>query len=702
MPFFFLQAGKNFEAFADLCKAKIVAAGEVAFTIGKNQKVTVSAANPFSAATGISKFSVILKTPTTPGASSSSPRMHDRGQPSSSCATSPVTLEPSPIIEAYVLPPHNMWPFLTPKVSKQDLTTDRNVLFWRRNATDDKRVAATRDAVFQQRGKIIWIGTPGIGKTAAMDFFLMEALQQLHAGTSPFQRIVVRAGVWAWVVSKSGVSVRVAEYSAETLKEFNALLERLPDGNDTCAIFDLQEDEADPHVPYPMLSSTSSRDAENTFKTVCKTAARFAVVSPWTCEELVAAAVFRTWVTKPAHGQSIASSTELERKLTDEAKVTQERFLQVGGLPRFVLGTKMSFDKRVDDQRPYLSAKSSAFTKPPHVDEFSVSSVPPFAKFLVAPCTNCDHDPFACSEATLVPLSSEAIRVIAEMDISTDPIVRRLLTTGTLGANVAEEIALAALQRRLASRLPQHLQTSAWRLYQDCGSKPLVELKNTSATDLFPPLPEMPYVVRQRFIEADVTTLSADCVYKGETKGGFGVLAVADFVQVLHATRTVRLFQVSLSPPEKHRPISMSALKKLIEKLQIAERKYSVELVYVMEASRFEKGKTRGIRFGDVDVDSSAVHPSSASAHASSSVDGEDTDANKSRSMTFHVADAAKRLQSTTKFSTLVVVANLVPGIMPVLVSASRLSPRNTERFFGFWLLRFQGKAGRTCMRSLH
>ena len=79
-------------------------------------------------------------------------------------------------IDALLLPEDMIWPsFLA---SKQRGSGFKNIYLQRQTAVDINRRKISLD-ILRKRGKVVWAGSPGIGKSCDINFILMELLRHL-------------------------------------------------------------------------------------------------------------------------------------------------------------------------------------------------------------------------------------------------------------------------------------------------------------------------------------------------------------------------------------------------------------------------------------------------------------------------------------------------------------------------------------------
>lgn len=617
---------------------------------GKSVKVQTSALGVRigeEAAERIVKYSVIVDART--AADTGVPRL-----PSAS---------PSPTLEAYVLPRGVSWPFLSEGVSKQRRTSARNVLFIRTSPVDRARLDATREQLLQ--GEIvIWLGTSGIGKTAAADLLLMQILQRLHVHRGYPRHLVLRAGAKAWTMSSSPSSstsvaaaagamsepaadasaVTVREEGDCTLSQLRAVVSSL--GCDrTCAVLELEELELDPHLDCAALVTGLSRDARQTFKTILKSGAARSVVSPWSREELLAAGLFAQLAassatlspTAPAaasieahtsdsrDGSRVANrgarmqrlelQRELQQAIDSKAEEVDGRFVKVGGLPRFVLGSQAVYQARLDDQD---LEPAGGRTYPKHAEAFfaeadfrrlDVYNVPSSAQYLLAPFADPVAHPFTIRSAYFDFLTKAAL--IAYNETPWSPGLQRYLELAASESR-ASAIATRAAERIVSGALlcdngfPERFRLKHWRFFKDQG--PSAPVQPLPMGDTHPLVKEAEALtrfqdVRGRFVLGNFTALDSTCLYTGTAGFPGEQMALADCLQVVPGRNLVRLFQVSFSPPHKHKPILLSTLREFAMKLQLPET-YNIEFVFLTDANLVpEAGPTlkrvRGIPFAE-------------------------------------------------------------------------------------------------------
>ena len=181
---------------------------------------------------------------------------------------------------------------------------------------------------------MVWIGTPGIGKSSATNYMLLHYLP--HMGEEGWPReillrvsdmLVVFRMETAWNGSRR-VNVEVKKCSTlfdlydhcEAFRRFkyNSVSER------PLLLLDLQEEESDPKAEsVNVFSSQSSRDADDAFKTYVKNGGfNWILAQPWSRTQVLDST--RLWYRLNGGGLSFLS----DGALSEEAAVTMmdERF----------------------------------------------------------------------------------------------------------------------------------------------------------------------------------------------------------------------------------------------------------------------------------------------------------------------------------------------------------------------------------------
>lgn len=250
-----------------------------------------------------------------------------------------------PLLTASIIP--DTWPLFWARPGETQSTgrTPR-ILYQRQSPTDRARIdhviEVMRNAVKKRFPNIIgWIGSPGIAKSGDLNEVLRYFLQ--HMGERRFPRLVglrINGIVVMWRWNEETKTIKVKEELGEAgarnslyqvtqfLHKYNGLLLLVPEENDppfTLACTTL--------VVLP--NSNANRMLEYNTK---KEPVRWMVAGSWGTDECQAAA----WV------EFMTGRRDLGSSWPAVASTVAERWSNVGGIPRFVLGTDDRYQKQAE------------------------------------------------------------------------------------------------------------------------------------------------------------------------------------------------------------------------------------------------------------------------------------------------------------------------------------------------------------------
>ncbi len=238
----------------------------------------------------------------------------------------------------------------------------------------------------EDQKKVVWVGTPGIGKSSAMNYMLLHYLP--HMGEEGWPReillrvsdmLVVFRMETAWNGSRRvNAEIRECTDLDELSKQcktfmrfkYNSVSER------PLLLLDLKEKESDPDAIFVnVFSSQSSRDANNAFKTYDKDGGlSWILAQPWSRTQVLD--ITRLWYRLNEGGLSFLSGGAL----TEAAAVNMMdgRFEYCGGRLRYLL-------KPANKYTAYCKDLMSFSVKPfEDIEKTSVFNLPSGLKFFLS------------------------------------------------------------------------------------------------------------------------------------------------------------------------------------------------------------------------------------------------------------------------------------------------------------------------------
>lgn len=459
----------------------------------------------------------------------------------------------TPVLQAHVLPVP--WPLFG--ASKQDLAVAKNVYFHRLGKPHQGRCKETLRLLKEGR-KVAWLGAPGIGKSAGMNFVLTECVR--HLGDDGWPRQValrVETDLTTFAYTADG-TITVEVISVDKLEDLLGISKALK-RNDGVLLVELGEEDRGMKLHCGAFFTVSNRDADEQFKELDKGGLYWLLDDPWSLEELTAAALCLL-----ATGERHLGAT-----LPEVTTTVKSRYAQVGGLPRFVLGGEDMFKKRCLQQvgvTPVSLFKDFSNNR--------IYSVTWGAKFFMAPTIQPDVaiptlDNHHWSWQFLSRKRALAARMLAE----TMPLAVLALEQYGLLHQVEETMVSSALLGD--SDLAPRYRLQHWEWYADGQSA-----KTVPPTGFHGRLQSLT-TFDGRMYRGDVRTLADDVLYQSAGSQ----MMVGDCFFVSHSTKRVFMLQVSARPPSQH-PFQVSNIIKIRDALRLSgEDVYHLVLVYVNDWS---------------------------------------------------------------------------------------------------------------------
>jgi hypothetical protein len=301
------------------------------------------------------------------------------------------------VLRAFVLPGDLKWGFSN--ASKQDGSRRQNVLFRRLGDIHQERRELTLKAL-REGGKVMWIGTPGIGKTTSMFDLAMILIQHLGEDGWP-KKVAVRVEdeVRVHTLAVDGV-VHIRSHIIDGPSNIECALGRTFKEAGGVLLLEMEEEEryfapfCGTFLTQPnRLKRGRGRTDYRSFRRT--SGSHLLVVDPWSESEVKALA------------QCIDA---------DGVEDIMTRFALVGGVPRCLV-TNMDFEKRwgrilaVEDSNLLGDTKGT----------LDPTSVPPNFSLLVAPAVDQERDfggdiadRHNILNAKFVPLSQHTAELLAE------------------------------------------------------------------------------------------------------------------------------------------------------------------------------------------------------------------------------------------------------------------------------------------------
>jgi hypothetical protein len=174
---------------------------------------------------------------------------------------------------AWKMPEDCVAPFLT---SKQALTIGRDVLVFRAKPSSlSRREQVLQLILMNEPMSSAIIGLPRIGKTTELNYYAIKLFHELGRDETRLKVLLLRIGtlIYDCTYDTSSKSIKVEEYPCEDLRALNTHCKRFYkefNFGEVVLVLDLQEDEIDPKINLPFITSLSSREARLVLKTEIK------------------------------------------------------------------------------------------------------------------------------------------------------------------------------------------------------------------------------------------------------------------------------------------------------------------------------------------------------------------------------------------------------------------------------------------------
>jgi hypothetical protein len=198
-------------------------------------------------------------------------------------------------VEIYKLPSDLIWPTMYfPKQSTKESYIFPEFIIRRMNHMHRHRVNATLNRLWYRpndfsvlRTMVLWVGSPGCGKSVAVSEIILECILKLdgigkkNIGTTWqfFLRINTSIGKFYFNSETNRVNFRLYDFdSVEFLISY--LKREYKSNKNSFVIYEMNEKEICPIIEMPFLLSTSCRDLEDNFKHIDKSEHAYYLYDP--------------------------------------------------------------------------------------------------------------------------------------------------------------------------------------------------------------------------------------------------------------------------------------------------------------------------------------------------------------------------------------------------------------------------------------
>jgi hypothetical protein len=167
-------------------------------------------------------------------------------------------------------------PFLMPNSSKQAFTEGRNVYFRRIGVTSVTRQKQILGFILQDcPSSCAVLGLPRVGKTCELNYYTIKLFQEMGRKETRLKVLLLRIGVSIYncKYDKDLKRMKVTEHYCQNIQELNSQCDYFfskYNYGEVILVLDLVEDEIDPKINLPFITSLSSRDVNTVLKSTDK------------------------------------------------------------------------------------------------------------------------------------------------------------------------------------------------------------------------------------------------------------------------------------------------------------------------------------------------------------------------------------------------------------------------------------------------
>ena len=491
-------------------------------------------------------------------------------------------------IDAYVLPKSVLkWPSFYD--SKQKNTYACEVLCVHTDMMNSVRRKMIVDYVLLGYDSIT-MGPAGIGKSSESNFMLLEFLRNIGEEGYP-RHVLYRIPdkcVFEFSLDAGNKPVAKRIPNTETIGDVYRITTQYNRKN-SVIIFEVAEHDIDPKSKIPCIVTASSRDIDNTFKTMTKGGAM-------------------QFLSEPASAKQLKEQMKAIKLLSEDSgefktlslkrclEIIEERVSIVGPVSRYVFSSDYFVlrKKAIDDGcTPFFNV----------LDELSVKNIADNAKYYIAPFFKEGSTipkysasmPDSSDIYTFEFLSPYCQNAIAN-SVKTAKIVELLRhCRDKLDFQIAEGIMIQSLFEKppLMYNFPDECSRDHWVIHNDPGYNGKISKKNLLSEDETNAIlngtlmrwASEEQVFSGMYCTQDVTDLREGVVYRSRTHN----FALGDSFMVNHGTKEIWFFQSTVMDPAKH-PFSVATIKTVMEKLNMLDgRGEKYQLVILVFTDKMRK-----------------------------------------------------------------------------------------------------------------
>jgi len=490
-------------------------------------------------------------------------------------------------LRAYILPKDISWPMFT--LRKQSDASCKNIYLCRTSPADTTRRNATLEKL-KAGESVVWVGFPGIGKSSDINYILMKLLS--HIGQVDWPSIVAfrfdgNIAEFQHESSSSSV-IRITWYNGKDKDDIlrYTMSVRTPKGR-AVLVLDLDDIDIKPDSDIPVLIAMSSRGIQGVLKSLqCRQLTEFLVSPPSVGELLLMTEAELQYNEEDSYFKNLS--------LSDAQTVVMNRVAAVGPVPRFVLNAEKKYSnrKRLLGDSGFLPTLSDDLTR------LTYDNVPGVLKLYIAPFLK---DGITDPEIREVPSLGKDPRIYEFRFLSDDialiiakhitrPEEIRIMHCLKLNYQLAEVIIKIGMLKRHfmhPSDPDEYWNRKNWEWHSDPGYSTLL----SHQTKLFPAnIPSLPLYAKEItfsgvFLNMSAISLASDVLYRSLSHN----MAVGEFLSVDHTTKTVYVYQVTLSDIKNH-PFKAKVIEKLMTGLKMINSDDAVSSQYTLHILCFADG----------------------------------------------------------------------------------------------------------------
>jgi hypothetical protein len=495
---------------------------------------------------------------------------------------------PLEVAEVILMPEGYAAPFLMEDASKQEQAIGRNILVLRSDVRSIERRDRILENIFEKKVSSAIIGLPRLGKTTELNYYAIKIFESMgHDECCSVKVLLLRIGIFLYhceLKTKNGKKVievkekkcgdlkTLAEYCREYKKIYK---------DKVVLILDLLEDEIDPKVQLPFITSLSSRDADKVLKTKRKSGRlNFFLSDMPNNEELEAMIIaFHDNIENNEVFPDARNIICIDQVL----EIARKRCDIIGNFFTYAIGTEDDFKNR-----ELCTSQANATKSLEELNQCSIFNVPENVKYFFQPVlkegvvnpnialfqnVNKNAESFGIFKKEIYNWGyiTENAKNLVYKQLNKQNF--KNLKYLELAHKYYEDTIQYALMRDLKLDKAYHCDKFKW--YSDRNGKIVQKELIRNPIGKIPLLKHVHYF-KGMYIKRRVDLLQSEVLYRPITHNA----ALYDMFYVESEKKTITLFQVSSLTAQNH-IINMQTFDDVMEKMKIVEKGYQVHYVYV-------------------------------------------------------------------------------------------------------------------------